>query len=73
VHTSELVHGVIQYVSEHVTTHPPTRQTKAILNFLDCADEVLECLPPTVYHVHYVLDNNHNCCSSYMYRPGCTI
>jgi len=22
---------------------------------------------------HYVLDNNHKCCSSYVFQPGCTI
>jgi len=39
----------VQYVSEHVTTHPPTRKTKEILDFLDCAEEVLEWRLPTVH------------------------
>jgi len=105
VRTSEFVHGAIQYVSKHVTTHPATRQTKEILDFLNCAEEALEWRPPTVYTMYSItttsvvpptcfsqaalqsgrtrtykiqvrsylrLDNNHKCCSSYMFRPDCT-
>jgi hypothetical protein len=58
VHPSECVHGTIQYVYEHVTTHPPTRQAKEILDFLERAEEVLEWRPPTVYTMSSTTNTN---------------
>jgi hypothetical protein len=52
VHTSEIAQGSIQNVSEDVTTHPPTRQTRETFDLFDCAKEVSECL-----HQQYTLSS----------------